>query len=574
MDVVSVRKKIIKIVIIIVCVLVVLGVLYVLFGDKVFKNKTLPLINKDVDITEYKDSDNYDESYYNETLVLKEYSKVDIKGIDIKKYNEEYYYIDNVDDNGVHVLYIFKNNKLVKKIENKSELNIIENFSYYCFDKSGKCRFIEEFNPKLKDLSYDSIKYHEGYNNYIEVVKDGKSGILDKDGNLVLDTLYDEVLYSDGFYYGISEGKINIYNSRNKLINSVEFNHKNNKIFFYENYLKLYVNYVYYIFSYDGKILFNSNKDNVYYDDNLEMFYELKANYNLDSISFYDKSGKFKKTFDLNNYKPARSSDFVTLIGDKEFTTYNSVVSVLPLSTKKYLIVDRNLSTYVVDNIHFEEVTKDNKIYFVNDYFYVVNDKDVYSVYKLNGEVIAEGLKGFYYSKNFDVIKKDSDYDYVLCKSSKECTLMNNKGELYSDFVYEYYKKVYTNGSSKELDYLFNDKDYLFVNNNVIKVSPKDEFKSKEASFVGDNVFILYDKERTYIYDKNGNLLLDKNINKEVVNDKNIIAFESETENSFIIDMNGKVINYKNDVKNKKYVTSIDNKVFFEVNGKLYFVGM
>ena len=66
MDVVSVRKKIIKIVIIIVCVLVVLGVLYVLFGDKVFKNKTLPLINKDVDITEYKDSDNYDESYYND----------------------------------------------------------------------------------------------------------------------------------------------------------------------------------------------------------------------------------------------------------------------------------------------------------------------------------------------------------------------------------------------------------------------------------------------------------------------------------------------------------------------------
>ena len=239
MDVVSVRKKIIKIVIIVVCVLVVFGVLYVLFGDKVFKNKTLPLINKDVDITEYKDSDNYDESYYNETLVLKEYSKVDIKGIDIKKYNEEYYYIDNVDDNGVHVLYIFKNNKLVKKIEDKSELNIIENFSYYCFDKGGKCRFIEEFNPKLKDLSYDSIKYHEGYNNYIEVVKDGKSGILDKDGNLVLDTLYDEVLYSDGFYYGISEGKINIYNSRNKLINSVEFNHKNNKIFFYENYLKL-----------------------------------------------------------------------------------------------------------------------------------------------------------------------------------------------------------------------------------------------------------------------------------------------------------------------------------------------
>ena len=47
---------------------------------------------------------------------------------------------------------------------------------------------------------------------------------------------------------------------------------------------------------------------------------------------------------------------------------------------------------------------------------------------------------------------------------------------------------MYTNGSSKELNYLFNDKDYLFVNNNVIKVSPKDEFKSKEASFVGGNV--------------------------------------------------------------------------------------
>lgn len=170
-----------------------------------------------VENQEIKDNSLFMINIYDDNSVMKIENKSDIDNTKsvIGSYNCKLDDCDFFDDRKIYdnkfivlkennklFIYDFTLNKVVSDFFDEITKDVNE--IYYVVKKDNKYGIITKSGIKICDSIYDEVIADSIYDSYIKVEKDNLYGILDLDnGNIVIDTKYEDIKFSDSKYYSI-----------------------------------------------------------------------------------------------------------------------------------------------------------------------------------------------------------------------------------------------------------------------------------------------------------------------------------------------------------------------------------
>lgn len=199
-------------------------------------------------------------------------------------------------------------------------------------------------NEDMKDINADSINYFKVSNNT------NKYGLIDHNGNIIIDIIYDDItIFNDKYIIASNNNKYGIVNLKNEEIIPFEYD----KITYIENYI----------------ILYKNNKISIA-NSNIKIYIDSKIDYSFDNRNILDN---LETPFTSKTY-----NNKLYLV-----VYYNNKLSIYLINNKD---IERKIST-TTDFIDLKSI-KDSYIYTVensnNERIITFYDYDLYEYYKLN----------------------------------------------------------------------------------------------------------------------------------------------------------------------------------------------
>ena len=378
--------------------------------------------------------------------------------------------------------------------------------------KDDLCGILNLDGEKIVDFEYDEIGSFSK-DGYAKVKKDDKYGFIDENGNVVIEPKYDEasnlndgiasVKYDDTWYL--------IDKNENLVVNyKYDYDYVSN----YMNDIAIVMkDYKFGFLNKNGELIIGKLSNTIDIEDiksfTDSMYTEIK------------KNGKWGITDVNGNILIECKYDYLSLNKDRIEATLNG----------KKGIIDINENTII-------EFGKYDKIMSSNEELNLVKkivgyDKEDEEEYKcgyidLEGnEVIPleyDDANDFNFSTGLAIVKKDNKYGFI-----------NKDGDTVIPFIYDYAKGFKDDliVVSKNGKYGYIDKD----GNNII------EFKYDNAElFYGTNIAIVAIGEKYGAIDRNGNIIIPFEYYNLDRKDEIILAQKTDDGNYGIFDLNGKLI--------------------------------
>ena len=341
--------------------------------------------------------------------------------------------------NGIHEFIVYKNGKLVAS--QNVDARMIRDDRYYSF--AEKNYYLIDYD----NMGIDDTKYTEfgPFDNGIIVSMDGKQGVIDYNGKVIVDFDYDDLEYQS------DEGVEYLLAQKGKKVGVIDL--KGNEVipFEYDIYYQEYIREYDYNAKSLGVILNDGNgtafilkKDNVDYllDTNGKVLLEAKkieffyGNSITDKKKIYSYDGKEIETLNIDDESVSTADYFIegNIVKrgkDLVYVSKNFKMSYILSSVYSTAIEgpDGKYNEYYVnDDIYFKKV--DKKVIELR----TIKDNKLLGTYdKVEYTRIDRSDKcGVHCSKN-----NNFEYYYVVCKDSK-CGLVDSEGKEVLPLEYKY----------------------------------------------------------------------------------------------------------------------------------------
>ena len=302
----------------------------------------------------------------------------------------------------------------------------------------------------------DNRKYIKN-DKYLITANNGKYGIIDYNGNIILDLIYDYIKIIDNGFIIKENNKFGIINENKEYILKPEYQ----EIFDYKNNLVIKKDNKYAIINDKKETIIDYEID---YTEQLEDYLIIIKN---------NKLGIFKDNKILLNYQIETKNDQITAYlynNDIHIKTYDKTIKtyIINKDTIKQTI-DGNLKTINITDYKTDEITN-----ILNEYTYTTKITDN----KLNLTI---------YNKDYD---KHYEYNLELKNNNIEPTLTknysNNNYKLHletNDYLETYYfdlnKKVVLNEYNAISNYLENGYKFTLNDNHELRIYKNEELISK-----------------------------------------------------------------------------------------------
>ena len=302
----------------------------------------------------------------------------------------------------------------------------------------------------------DNRKYIKN-DKYLITANNGKYGIIDYNGNIILDLKYDYIKIIDNGFIIKENNKFGIINENKEYILKPEYQ----EIFDYKNNFVIKKDNKYAIINDKKETIIDYEID---YTEQLEDYLIIIKN---------NKLGIFKDNKILLNYQIETKNDQITAYlynNDIHIKTYDKTIKtyIINKDTIKQ-IIDGNLKTINITDYKTDEITN-----ILNEYTYTTKITDN----KLNLTI---------YNKDYD---KHYEYNLELKNNNIEPTLTknysNNNYKLHletNDYLETYYfdlnKKVVLNEYNAISNYLENGYKFTLNDNHELRIYKNEELISK-----------------------------------------------------------------------------------------------
>lgn len=232
-----------------------------------------------------------------------------------------------------------------------------------------------------------------------------------------------------------------------------------------------------------------------------------------------DESGnviKKRSKIYLSNYVFVYDDGKILLYNMKDKKTEEKLESIKAYNTEKdYVVVEDKDNKFGL--IEFADDTFNYVINAYYDYLGIVNPKDLLLVSETNKKQRIIGIDNKQLSKEFSVIIKNANKEYITAQSGKKYNLYSyNFEELLSDFDYISFHDTYVS-LVKDGKLYFRDNKLNKMNeegialtsdtyNKINKFDEKNKLKSSEVSYEvtinADNISVLYGEDETEVINK------------------------------------------------------------------------
>lgn len=132
-------------------------------------------------------------------------------------YEDGTYKTKVVNEKNEDIIVGYDNIRFIDNINEESEINVASNT--LIVEKNGKFGLVNLQGNSLLETNYDSISVMEGIDNSLLITKDGKVGLCDYEGNVIINTEYNEIKGIDNDY---KNGYITVNDA--KLYGIIDFN--------------------------------------------------------------------------------------------------------------------------------------------------------------------------------------------------------------------------------------------------------------------------------------------------------------------------------------------------------------
>ena len=441
-------------------------------------------------------------------------------------------------------------------------------YNYYKdSDRNSHYKFIYYENIGLPNDDYSYLSVSD---NYAIAKKDGKAGVIDiNSGKIVIPFEYDNViLEKDNLFLVSKNNKIGVVNNINKIIISLKYDFLTGDddkgdfgeevsdgliITFNENhYFVLRKGHNIVVLNEDKDVLIECKSSEFNYISKWKKFSVING----DVQNYYSIDGKFLKSIQLDNDLGQRTSE----IYSSNFLIYSEKVD-----NNKIYIIDENLNVKVYSDIYYSQKNMSpGRFYYISNDIYLKKVKDSYEVYSIKEDNIIGTYSYVMYPYG-----NVEDANFIVCKSSSQCGLMDTSGNLKTDLIYEYFRL----GN----DYLKNGNEYFFLprkgnltcnDGNDLNF---DDFTDVRSALGGKFYIISY-----RLYSNNCREISDKKFkNIYELSNKMILAETTYDfdERYIIFDSDGLKINLDipNDVKVYSYLGNVGNNYYFKTNSGIFY---
>ena len=420
-----------------------------------------------------------------------------------------------------------------KKITDLNIFKISNNILYY--QKDNKIGLIDRNGKIIKEAIYDKIGDFLG--DCAKVELDGQEGLIDINGNVIINPIYYNLKYIKGY-------NISICNYRD-LIN-------NNGIDVLDTFKKFYeIRFIDYLGS--GLFRIVSKKDKTcivnYEGKIIRKLSRSDGIYTVFKNKYLVKTNSFKRyIYNLNGDEIFSTTGIlIDIINDNFLIAKNNIIKIVDKNgaLKDKISLKTNYRDYSKGNIL---LSKNNK-----NYISLINKKEEFS---------------FKISKYEDITTFDEDKIIIRNYNNRTYRLINIKGEvLLNDckhikrlndnlYVAEYNKlyKVYDKNIQSIIPFdctnivRFSNDLYQAETNNdnyIFNSLGKIIYKSDNTIYFvdeKDDLLVINDKGKYILLDKNGDVIIPKVDNKILIVNKNQIFV-----NNCLIDLNQEYLNIKID---------------------------
>ena len=334
-------------------------------------------------------------------------------------------YLLNIKDNKMNNL----NEKydLIKINNNKTD--IYNNPKYLIAKKNNKYGLIEYNGDKVLDFIYDELDNYSSKNEYI-IKKDKLYGMINSKGEFIINNSYDDIKEIENYIILLKNNRISIlYNNKIIVDETIVYNYSklpenihiiDDNLYIItsidaEEFSKSFLeNSGSYLINKEGKIkkidgyLNGINKIKENYKEELSFLYSINENNTKLLITIYD--------LDFYQYYA------FSIPYDKAYKYSLSIDNIINTSFYKVKLtyeVSKELNNYYYIDLFKSKTVEESVLlkYFDNGYSFILNDNNILKIYK-NEELISEYsnidyyLGGYYFSKGTAIyqitFKKDS----------------------------------------------------------------------------------------------------------------------------------------------------------------------
>lgn len=366
---------------------------------------------------------------------------------DENNYENAGYIVGTKTDSGYKYGYINTKGKEVLKCEYNIINRILEiedeDGAYLITSKSGKIGLNRNAQVKIEN-EYELIEYDD-INKILEVKKNGKYGVYDLDGNMILPTQYEELQSAGKIITAQKDGELLVFDANGSL--KKDFKYVSVIPTKSENYF----------------ITINSNAKYGLVDNNNDVLIDSKYDYieyAFDNYFIFSDDGKSGIIDSTGNIIVKNAFDIVQAISG------TNVIQAIDSSNNKSYILNKNIRKVA-------EITAPH-IYLKNDYIKLVsNDNLIYLDFDGNIKEASDILQGntiFAKEQNgkwgyvsaagnvvidyqYELTQDINQYGYGAIKQNGKWGVVNSKGEFILDPIYEiddiepifigeYYKKT------------------------------------------------------------------------------------------------------------------------------------
>lgn len=356
------------------------------------------------------------DNYYNETTLYQ------TTGFIVSKKSDEGYRYGYIDYKG-HVIVKTEYTQIDRITEIQDDTNV-----YLVAFKDGQAGLLK--NKKvILNHEYEDITYN-AYNDVFIIKRNGKQGIVDKNGNVKIQPEYESIEFGGIYIDGEKDGEFVLLDlNGNRIENQeivIKMPTKDGK-----HYIVADKNEMYDIINESGESIIENSYA---YMEEIDSNYFVVGNNNKNGI--IDLSGK--AVVDLT-YNSIFSIDGTDLLQANISST--STVSLIDRKTMKVLITLDNASVDIEED--YVKVYSEEEIHYFNDEGKELTSKEVFP----NNELYAKEINGKwgFVDKNgdlkvqneYDMVTEFNEYGFAGIKKGGKWGSINSKGEIVQEPIYE-----------------------------------------------------------------------------------------------------------------------------------------
>ena len=614
----SKKNKILVILIPIIILLLVLGIILVIVLSKdeeeikeekpqeeevvvvkdnyIYKDGILSLLNSNGDeigtyecknkeeklcyVAYYSNEDSFDTEKY----LYEDNSEVLIRS---SIFNDNYVFIfDNKSEEGFIILYDLKNKKEINKVRLVKEVNY-EDKKYAIVQNDDGLYGLYEFDDDAKlviDFEYDYMGYING-NKYLVVKKDNLGSLIDFSNKEVAKGIEGDIKdYNDNYIVTYELKSYKIVNLKNEYVVDGT-----------DDFIKLYDNY--YAYVKDGELYYKDYEGNKLYEEGIELIlddyvgtkifneegkkvkdiYSFVGSFNGNNllVDIYNEDNEGTNyIIDTRDSKVSKDLKFYSYYGNKLYFYEDEEKTILIGSyecTNKNDMSKNSLSTC---NVATDTVYEDNYNYYgsrnamipiINNRFVFVYDSPTLSndsnkkinLYNLvTGKILStyrsvnthtatnNGVLSHITSANYEVMAQNTSGKYGMISIN-----LTSANGVY-DFKYDYMEKLEKGISVKS------GSEWSIIYNKDLIVG---SYPGRVMNVVNNYVVVKKDN-KVYLYNANGNVVVDRAFDYIAIGDKYFGGVDSNK--VYVYDLNGLIVNSDGfEINSTDYLTS-KNPVF------------